>query len=201
MKALSFVLFCVIFFGCNEKDNIPYQIGIEKCKASRKSLTDPKTNSTISIPPDASLLVGVQLPNFEAKTLTGKVIDENYFKGKISIINFWFMGCEPCVAEIPGFNEIMKKFGNEKVNYLAIGKDKPADIDEFLKEHPWDFDIVASGNELIYKDFQFQWGYPFTFLVDENATIVKVISGGKTDDKASQEIQDNLIPTIQELVK
>ena len=49
----------------------------------------------------------------------GKNISENKLIGKPSIINFWFIGCAPCVRELPYFKKLKTKFGN-KLNYIAI---------------------------------------------------------------------------------
>ncbi|MBK9012659.1 MAG: redoxin domain-containing protein [Saprospiraceae bacterium] len=86
---------------------------------------------------------------------------------------------------MPGFNEIVKKIGTKKVNYLAIGRDDTDRIKEFLGEHPWQFDQVQDGHNLVDNVFNLTWGFPTTFLVDKNGKIVMAFSG-KDDERASR---------------
>lgn len=133
-----------------------------------------------------------KVPAFEAKTLEGRNIDIKYFKGKTTILNFWFTTCSPCIAEIPGFNALVEKYGKEKFNYLAIGRDTPSDIEEFLQKHPWDFDIIPAGEAIIQETFKTMWGYPTTMVLDKNGIIVGGFFGGKTDSTAVQQVQDKV---------
>jgi len=41
-------------------------------------------------------------------------------KGKIFVINFWFLECKPCVIEIPELNKIVEKHKSEEVLFLAF---------------------------------------------------------------------------------
>jgi thiol-disulfide isomerase/thioredoxin len=146
-------------------------------------------------------VVGSVFPSFECTTITHQKIDATYFKGKVSIVNFWFENCAPCVAEVPGFNQLVKTYGKDKLRYLAISSDSQEDVAVFLKDHAWDFDHVGDGASLIKDVFHRAWGYPTTFLVDQNGIIVKCISGGKTDATAVQHIQEELMPSIDRLLK
>ena len=38
-------------------------------------------------------------------------------KGKINVINFWFMKCAPCIAEIPALNTLVKKYKGKDINF------------------------------------------------------------------------------------
>ena len=141
-------------------------------------------------------IFNVNMPSFESKTLDGRTVDTSYFKGKTTILNFWFIGCKPCVAEIPGFNALVEKYGTKDFHYLAIGRDSSADIEEFLQKHPWKFDIIPDGTAIIEDTFQTMWGFPTTMVIDENGMIVEGFYGGKTDEAAIQEIQEKVAKII-----
>ncbi|MGK0324190.1 MAG: thiol-disulfide isomerase/thioredoxin, partial [Psychroserpens sp.] len=48
-------------------------------------------------------------------------------KGKVVVINFWFINCKPCVAEIPDLNKLKAKFNNKDAVFVAIALDsKPS---------------------------------------------------------------------------
>ncbi len=41
-------------------------------------------------------------------------------EGKITILNFWFAGCGPCVAEIPEFGEVASKYSSDDNNFKDV---------------------------------------------------------------------------------
>lgn len=165
-----------------------YQEAIEKC--------DSMVESGFLPMPDC--IVGAKLPAFEVKTMDGKLIDEQYFKDKLTIINFWFIGCEPCIAEIPGLDKLVATYGKDKINYLAIGRDAEKRIKPFLEKHHWSFDHIVDGRKLIEETFTVQWGYPLTMVVDPKGVIIDAFSGGKTDASAEKEIFERLSAIVKE---
>lgn len=57
--------------------------------------------------------------DFTGKDLDGKDVDESFFKNnKVTVVNFWFSGCKPCVEELSKLNELnetLKTMGGEVV--------------------------------------------------------------------------------------
>lgn len=165
-----------------------YREGIAKCDSILEA-------GFISMP---TCVIGTQLPAFEAKTIGGQLINEQYFKDKLTIINFWFVGCTPCVAEIPGLDKLAATYGKEKINYLAIARDSEKWVKPFLAKHPWRFDHLIDSKKLIEETFMAQWGYPLTMVVDPNGIIIEAFTGGKTDASAAQEIFERLSAIVKE---
>ncbi|MGB0839379.1 MAG: TlpA family protein disulfide reductase [Chitinophagales bacterium] len=143
-------------------------------------------------------MVGSELPKFKATSINGEVIDSERLKGKVSIINFWFTTCAPCVAEIPGFNAIVDKFGRENINFISIARNNQQEMEEFLKIHPWNFAHVSNDKNIINDVFKIQFGYPTTYLLNKDAQIIKSFSGGAMGEQAVIEIQNKLVPAIEE---
>lgn len=55
-------------------------------------------------------LVGCQMPNFKGTTHIGKPMSRASLKGKVVVMNFWFIGCKPCVAEMPALNRLVERY-------------------------------------------------------------------------------------------
>lgn len=146
--------------------------------------------------PQPTCLIGTSLPSFSAKTIDGTIINKDYFKGKITIINFWFSTCSPCIAEIPGFNIVMEKYGKEKVNYLGITTDSENDTKETIEETNWKFEQISNAKKLITETFKMYWGYPTTFIVDKNGVIIHAFSGGSMGQHAIEKIQNDITPFL-----
>ena len=57
--------------------------------------------------------------DFKGKDLDGNDVDDSLFaQNKVTVVNFWFSGCKPCVEELAKLNELndtIKKMGGEVV--------------------------------------------------------------------------------------
>ena len=165
---------------------ISYQDGLDKCKRIGEEQTNDNQGSIAYVPPDC--MIGAKAPEFSFITLDGQEFTNQNVKGKITVINFWLISCPPCIAEIPGLNNIVEKYGRENFNYIAIGMDEVKDIKEFLINHPWRFDQVASDRSIIIDIFNMRWGFPTTFVLNREAVIIGAFSGGKRG-KAAKAIE------------
>lgn len=173
-----------------------YAEGIAHCKA----VFDNMLKTTGSASSTADCLIGYDLPDFEVTTMSGKKVSNNSLKGKITIINFWFTKCRPCVAEIPGFNQIIDKYGRENFNYISIGRDSEEEVTEFLIKNPWKFDHIVDAESLIRGEFMFMWGFPTTMLVDSNGTIIHAINRGKSGPGAAEHLKRRLTPHLDKAI-
>jgi peroxiredoxin len=198
VKVLFFLflnLVCTIgtLIAQNAEDK-SYLAGKAKCKAELEALQKERPNDLIFRGPEC--MVGYYLPDFEFKSIDNKIINPAYLKGKISVINFWFMACPPCLAEIPGFKNLVDKYGTDRFNFIAIGQDSREEIEAYIKNHPWPFLHVADAKDLARNSFNLGWGYPTTFIVDENGVIVSAFCGGKSDQRAVEEIENRISPFL-----
>jgi thiol-disulfide isomerase/thioredoxin len=64
----------------------------------------------------------------------------------VYVINFWATWCQPCVQELPIFNELHRKFANSPVKILMVSLDfkdsYPYKLQGFLKRKPLLPDVV-----------------------------------------------------------
>ena len=194
-----FLLILPALIKSQSSSGISYQEGLDNCQKIVDENQKLYPDKLIYTGPDC--LLGASVPEFSALLMDGKKISIDYFKGKITVLNFWMISCPPCIAEIPGFNNVVNKFGHDKLNYLAIGPDDEKDIISFLKNHPWEFSQLSTGKEIIYDVFKKNWGYPTTYVINEDGVIVAAFSGGKTDERAVKEIEDKLTKIITEELK
>lgn len=191
------LLFSAITF--HAQPVLSYEEGLAQCTRMREELTRENPNAMPYIPP--SCIQGTMLPEFETTTMEGVKVSNRSLEGRVSIINFWFIACPPCVAEIPGLNAIVEKYGADQINYIAIGRDSEENIRDFLNENPWKFQIMADSEYLMNEIFKIRWGYPTTLVVNQKGEIVFASSGGKTDETAVDEVQEMLVPVINQLIE
>jgi cytochrome oxidase Cu insertion factor (SCO1/SenC/PrrC family) len=63
---------------------------------------------------DNESMLNHPIPLLPNKTLDGKIIDENYYKGHVSIVSFMYIGCFPCMNEISTLNKIKEDYGSNE---------------------------------------------------------------------------------------
>ena len=179
----------------NSKQKISSLTSYESGLASCLKIKEDNPETGIFLMNDC--MVGSSLPTFEAESIEGVKINTELLKGKLTILNFWFTTCPPCIAEIPGFNSIVEKYGKDEINYISIARNNREEIKEFLNNHSWNFTHLANENDIIHKIFKIEFGYPTTYLLNEDAQIIKSFSGGAVGEQAITQIQNKLIPTIE----
>ena len=86
---------------------------------------------------------GKKLALFDAKDIEGNSIDLTSARGKIIVLNFWFINCGPCRREIPELNVLVDSFKkNENVLFVAVALDSKAALQNFLEKMPFNYSIV-----------------------------------------------------------
>lgn len=90
-------------------------------------------------------------------------------KGQVIVINFWFINCKPCVAEIPDLNEIKNEFKNQPVSFFAISYDSAKALNKFLETNDFKFTIIPKGSAII-KQFGIPY-YPYNVIIDKKGQV------------------------------
>ncbi len=81
--------------------------------------------------------------------LSGKTFGPNELNGKIVVLNFWFTSCPPCLKEIPELNKIVAEYKGKDVVFLGLATDDVKTLEGFLKDHPFDYEIIPKATQLM----------------------------------------------------
>jgi peroxiredoxin len=112
---------------------------------------------------------GTVLKELNFKDSNGNSISLDSLKGKVIVLNFWFIGCKPCVEEIPDLNRIQEKYKDDNVEFLAVTFDSKKKLEEFVKKKPFNFTLVPDGMKII-RQFYVN-SYPTTMIIDKDRKI------------------------------
>lgn len=145
----------------------------------------------------------MKFPAFEGKDLDGnEVKSSTLFAGNtVTVVNFWFTTCSPCVGEIPELDALNKKLSEKGgavvgINSFTLDGDKTA-ISEAK-------DILTKKGAS-YKNIWFEskseagkftsglYSYPTTYVVDKNGNIVGEPIVGAITGKKQAEMLNKLI--------
>src|SRR5262249_40664493 len=92
------------------------------------------------------LQIGMEAPDFTAKTLDGKDVSLKSLRGKVVLLDFWASWCPPCVGEIPNLSSAVAqlKAANKPFEILSVSVDEDrAALEAIIKEknapgiHTW----------------------------------------------------------------
>lgn len=142
---------------------------------------------------------GKQTPGFTATSISGETIDTRNFRGKVLVINFWFIECHPCIAELPALNKLVKEYKDKDVMFLAPTYETKARLDTaFFTKYKFDFSIIPNAQKI--RDMFGETGYPTTYVIDKFGKVRWAVVGGRTDKGAEEEIFKEAKPIIDELL-
>lgn len=75
---------------------------------------------------------GKAMPLLPGKTLKGHTMNAAYFKGHVTLVNFMYIGCPPCMNEIGAMNRLYHDYaGNNKFQMLCIARQTNAQMNSF----------------------------------------------------------------------
>ncbi len=123
--------------------------------------------------------------------IDGSVKSFSDYKGKLLVINFWYINCGPCIIEMPYLNDLVKKYQNEDVQFLALSFDTVPDIKSFLQKTEFIYEHGSISRSLMY---DFTPVSPGHFIVDKDGIIRDIIIGAPRNTEI---IFDKLVNLIE----
>ena len=160
-----------------------------------------------SMPADSDMAApsgsGQKFPAFEGKDLEGnEVTSEELFSGNaVTVVNFWFTTCNPCVgelAELDGLNKELAQKGGALigVNAFTLDGDEGAisEAKDILAKKGVTYQNVYFPSDSEAGKFTANiFAYPTTYVVDRSGNIVgDPIVGAITDKKQAQTLQERI---------
>jgi len=77
--------------------------------------------------------IGKPIQPFDFVDLTGRHWKSSELFGKVVYLNIWFIGCPPCVQEMPSLNALFDELADKgDVVMLSIASDKPEALKKFM---------------------------------------------------------------------
>lgn len=167
-------------------------------KAKENGSTSGKDGSTC-VPANSGNMD--EFPSFEGKDLDGKkVSSKKLFSGnKVTVVNFWFTTCKPCVGELKDLEDLNKKLmkkGGEVVgvNAYTLDGDKKAiaDAKKLLEKKGVSYkNIWFKSDSAAGKLTSGMYSFPTTYVIDSKGKVVgNPIVGSITSDEQKKMLND-----------
>ena len=158
-----------------------------------------------SIPADSPTTPGngdktQKFPAFEGKDLNGSPVksDDLFSKNAVTVVNFWFTTCNPCVGELSELDALNKELAKKGGSLIGVNTFTLDGDEAAISEAK---DVLAKKGatyQNVYFDSDGEAGkfttnifaYPTTYVVDRSGNIVgEPIVGAITEKKQAETLQ------------
>lgn len=119
---------------------------------------------------------GAEMANFSGMDMNGENYSLNSLRGKVVVLNFWYIACAPCQAEIPELNKVVSDYKDSSdIVFISVCLDEESMIRKFLEKKPFDYKIIHDGRPIasIYG----VKGYPTHVVLNREGKITFHTSG------------------------
>jgi thiol-disulfide isomerase/thioredoxin len=88
--------------------------------------------------------LGQPLPAFRATDYRGRVFSSAQLRGKVLVLNFWFVGCGPCEMEMASLNKLHAAYQHDStVVFLSFVRSRKEEVESFLVTSPFRYPIAT----------------------------------------------------------
>ena len=169
------------------------------------AMSVPAGNDTTTPPDDGSMQKSddgsmKKFPAFEGKDLDGNTVksDELFSANAVTVVNFWFTTCNPCVGELSELDALNKALAEKGgsligVNTFTLDGDEAAISeakDVLAKKGATYQNVYFNSDGEAGKFTENIFAYPTTYVVDRNGNIVgEPIVGAITEKNQAEKLQ------------
>ena len=141
-------------------------------------------------------------PQFDGYDLDGNKVDSSLFsENEFTVVNFWFNGCKPCVAELGELDKLNKEISEQGGEVIGINVETLDGNEQNIETAKQILETKGASYRNIYFDSasdagKFSLGimaFPTTYVIDKNGNIVGEPLLGGID---SEENLNTLLDTI-----
>ena len=129
-----------------------------------------------------------EAPQFDLDRVDGGKLSSKDLEGKVVVVDFWATWCQPCIQEIPNYNQLAADYKDKDVEVIGITlesgslEDTKPKVEEFNMKYP-----VVMGDDAVVEGFGGLIGFPTTFLVGKDGKIYKKYLGLSSKKKETLE--------------
>ena len=160
-------------------------------------MTTPPDDGSMQKSDDGSMQ---KFPAFEGKDLDGNTVksDELFSANAVTVVNFWFTTCNPCVGELSDLDALNKELAEKGgsligVNTFTLDGDEAAisEAKDVLAKKGATYQNVYFNSDGEAGKFTTNiFAYPTTYVVDRNGNIVgEPIVGAITEKNQAEALQ------------
>ncbi len=125
--------------------------------------------------------------DFSARDMSGKMVSMADLRGKVVVLNLWFINCPNCFEEIKLLNQLVQDYKNSKdVVFIAPAASPQRELESFLKKNPFDYQILPDSIMMILMKFgtpdkngEINVPFPMHYVIDRDGKTLLKMQGQK----------------------
>ncbi|MCA9125676.1 MAG: redoxin domain-containing protein [Planctomycetales bacterium] len=129
--------------------------------------------------------IGSQAPEFALRSIDGKRVRLSEFRGNVVWLNFWRLGCPPCIEELPHLQSFHEELRDSGLTLIGINvTDEKRRVQKLLGSKGITYLNVIDQSpeaERVYLDVYGVGAIPMNYIVDRSGTIIDAWVGYSTD--------------------
>ena len=132
---------------------------------------------------DFDARIGKPIQPFDLVDLTGRHWKSSELLGKVVYLNIWFIGCPPCVQEMPSLNALFDELADKSdVVMLSIALDKPEALKKFMAANPIKLPLSSAPFDQIQQlaSVRGTIGFPTHLIIDREGKLALASRGGSS---------------------
>ncbi len=187
-----------------KKPTYPYSVfmdSTDKLLISKAGIISEDDYFSIVVPSASGLTVGNEVGDVCINKNINLIGSDETFsvlknRGKITVINFWYTSCTPCVQELPHFDEIYKEYSEEitviAIHEAGIYNENPEAVANFINKQFGDFTILFGYDDLVspyYTELGGKSAWPTTVIVDQDGMVSFTVQGSLSSAELRAEIE------------
>jgi thiol-disulfide isomerase/thioredoxin len=123
--------------------------------------------------------VGSKLPEFSVTDLRGRPVRSADFRGKVVLIDFWATWCGPCKKEMPGYQQLLDRYGPKGFVVIGFKFDTMKDTEDpvlFARRLGVRYPLAVA-SDAVKEKFGGIEGLPTTLLYDREGVLRNKVIG------------------------
>lgn len=129
--------------------------------------------------------------------MDGSKVDTHALRGKVVVLNLWFINCPNCLAEIKMLNQLVDEYkSNPDVVFLAPAASAKNERARFLTKNPIKYQVLPESSIIILsqfgepnKDGNINIQFPMHYVLDRTGKIITKAQGIKGSEAVKSELK------------
>lgn len=136
-------------------------------------------------------------PEFVSESMNGTKVDTRELRGKVVVLNLWFINCPNCLAEIKQLNQLADEYkANPDVVFLAPAASPRNELVKFLAKNPFRYHVLPDAAIIILSQFgtpdkngDINLPFPMHYVLDREGNVTVKAQGIKGIEAVKNELK------------
>lgn len=181
LSNILFVLFVLFLFS-------PYGLPVRALLIKGVSMV---TTQLFGLEIDEKERLSVTNKKWLLQDFNGNTVDFNDLQGKVVLLNYWATWCPPCIAEMPGMQDLYNQYG-DRVTFLFVAHDEPERVRGFIEKNSYTFPVyfeMSSAPQELGSN-----SLPTTYVIDSKGRIaVEKVGAADWNSKKVRNLLEDLL--------